>query len=377
MHEDVFKDYGDKLNPALLAKVQEALPEKVTKAQVKQVLETVHEDFMNSQIEPGECVGLVSAESIGEPGTQMTLNTFHFAGVSEMNVTTGLPRFIEILDGRKNISTPMMEVYLQKPYSEGKDIKKIAMKIKETKVGEVVSEFEISLTDSLLTLKLNLEKLKEVGLTQAAFVKTLNKSSKLNVKEKDDIVIIRVTGKDNSLQDIYKLKEKIKGTFIHGIKGVTQVLPIKRGDEYLIVTAGTNLKKVLDLDFVDITRTISNDLYEMAAVLGIESARQIIINEIFKVVDSQGLNIDKRHIMLVADTMCSGGVVKGITRYGIVSEKSSVLARASFETPIKHLIEAAMVGEKDHLTSVVENVMLNQQVPIGTGLPGLVTDVKK
>ena len=90
------------------------------------------------------------------------------------------------------------------------------------------------------------------------------------------------------------------------------------------------LKKVLELEFVDETRTISNDVFEISSVLGIEAARQAIINEIFKVIDSQGLNIDRRHIMLVADTMCMSGQIQGITRYGVVSDKSSVLARASF-----------------------------------------------
>ena len=112
-------------------------------------------------------------------------------------------------------------------------------------------------------------------------------------------------------------------------------------------------------------------------VLGIEAVRQAVINEVYKVIEAQGLNVDIRHIMLVSDTMCFSGVLKGITRYGIVSEKASVLARASFETPITHIIEAALVGEKDKLDSVVENVMLNQPVPVGTGLPGLIVKVKK
>ena len=111
--------------------------------------------------------------------------------------------------------------------------------------------------------------------------------------------------------------------------------------------------------------------------LGIEAARQAIINEVYKVIENQGLNVDIRHIMLVADTMTFTGKVRGITRYGVVSEKSSVLARASFETPIKHIVAASLVGEKDPLNSVIENVMLNQPVPVGTGLPGLVTKVKK
>ena len=156
-----------------------------------------------------------------------------------------------------------------------------------------------------------------------------------------------------------------------------QVLPIKRGNEFIVMSAGSNLKKVLELEFVDETRTISNDVFEISSVLGIEAARQAIINEIFKVIDSQGLNIDRRHIMLVADTMCMSGQIQGITRYGVVSDKSSVLARASFETPINHIIEASLVGETDMLASVVENVMINQPIPIGTGLPKLVIDPQK
>ncbi|HLC65351.1 MAG TPA: DNA-directed RNA polymerase subunit A'', partial [Candidatus Nanoarchaeia archaeon] len=131
------------------------------------------------------------------------------------------------------------------------------------------------------------------------------------------------------------------------------------------------LKDVMQMEEVDTTRTTTNDVFEIEGVLGIEAARRAIIDEVFKVIESQGLNVDVRHIMLVADTMCTSGSVKGITRYGIVSQKSSVMARASFETPIKHIINASLIGETDNLNSVVENVMINQPVPIGTGLPKL------
>ena len=151
------------------------------------------------------------------------------------------------------------------------------------------------------------------------------------------------------------------------------MLPLKRGEEYLIITAGSNLADILQLPEIDAHRTMTSDIYEIQNVLGIEAARQAIINEVEKVIDSQGLNVNVRHIMLVADCMTVSGEVRGITRYGVVSEKSSVLARASFETPIKHLINAALTGEVDNLTSVVENVMINQPVPIGTGLPGLIS----
>ena len=175
---------------------------------------------------------------------------------------------------------------------------------------------------------------------------------------------------------IYNLKEKIAAVKVKGVKGVKQVLPVKRDEEYVVLTSGTNLKEILEMSEVDTSRTVSNDINEVCENLGIEAARQAIINEVYKVIESQGLNIDIRHIMLVADIMCAGGDVKGITRYGVVSEKASALARASFETPIKHIINAALEGEIDYLTSVVENVMINQPVPLGTGLPGLVTKLK-
>ncbi|MEK6857189.1 MAG: DNA-directed RNA polymerase subunit A'', partial [Nanoarchaeota archaeon] len=167
--------------------------------------------------------------------------------------------------------------------------------------------------------------------------------------------------------------EKIKESYVSGIKGITQVLPVKRKEEFIIITAGTNIKKIIELDFVEPSKTTTNDIHEISKTLGIEAARQAIIDEVFKVVESQGLNIDIRHLMLIADTMCSSGDVKGLTRYGIVSEKSSVLARASFENTIKHIIEASLSGEVDNLNSVVENVMINQPVPLGTGLPNVVS----
>ena len=360
-------------------KLLKELEEKCPASKLKKAAELVYKEYLNSKIEAGESVGLVSAESIGEPGTQMTLNTFHFAGVAEMNVTMGLPRIIEILDGRKKVKTPMMEIFLKSPYNKGKDIRKIALAVKEHKVGDVILEFALNVMESKIDIKLNKTMMGDIGVTNAIVCAAIKKGMKsVNVKGSDDNVTLKLKSKDDkSLHEIYKTKEKVKGVYLKGIKGVSQVLPVKRKDEFLIITAGTNLKKVLELDFIDPARIRTNDICEIANVLGIEAARASIIDEVYKVIEAQGLNVDIRHIMLIADTMCSIGQVKGITRYGIVSEKSSVLARASFETPIKHLINASLVGEVDMLNSVVENVMLNQPVPVGTGLPGLVTKVVK
>jgi DNA-directed RNA polymerase subunit A" len=323
-------------------------------------------------------VGLISAESIGEPGTQMTLNTFHFAGVSEMNVTTGLPRIIEVFDARKEISTPTMEIYLQGAHSKDiAAIKKIAASIKETMFPELVSEYGINIFEQTLRVKLNKTVMSDHDLSGKDILKLFKTKIKgFTVEGTDDELVFTHKGKPEEVKDVYALKEKLAVLKVKGIKGIKQVLPIKRDDEFVILTSGTNLKEILSIPEVDATRTSCNDIYEIYEVLGIEAARQAIINEVYRVVEAQGLNINIRHVMLVSDIMCAGGEVKGVTRYGVVSEKASVLARASFETPIKHLVNAALEGEVDYLTSVVENVMINQPVPVGTGLPSLVTKMK-
>lgn len=361
----------------IIEDVEEYLPKQVSKEKLSKIYEKIYEEYKKALVDPGECVGLVAAESIGEPGTQMTLNTFHFAGVSEMNVTIGLPRMIEILDGRKELSTPMMEIYLESPYNKGKDVKKIALSIKETKLKEITKEFVINVADMAIEVLLDREKMKEMGVAMNVLKAIIAKSIKeANIKDKEDSIILKLKSKEESLNEIYRLKEKAKDVFVRGVKGIKQVLPIKRAEEFVIITAGSNMKEVLKIPQVDSKRTSTNNVSEIERVLGIEAARQAIINEVFKVIESQGLNVNVRHIMLAADTMCATGTIKGVTRYGVVSEKASVLARASFETPIKHIINAAMVGEVDNLNSVVENVMLNQPVPVGTGLPGLVTKAK-
>lgn len=369
---NAYKEYEDKLPKSILAEVEQ-LAAGATEAKLKKILAAVYEEYKKAAVDPGEAVGNVAAESIGEPGTQMTLDTFHFAGVSEMNVTMGLPRLIEVLDARKTISTSMMEVYLLPPYNSGQDIKKIAEKIKEASFKEYIVEFDIDVLEATMTIQLDRQKMEFVDATPDKLIKVLLKGVKnVDFKADGNSIIAKSTAKDEQLKEIYRLKEKIKDVYINGVKGIKMVLPVKRGDEFLIVTAGTNLKNILKIEGVDTTRTTTNDIYEIEELFGIEAARQAIINEINKVLDNQGIDIDVRHIMLASDTMSMSGHMLGISRYGIVKEKPSVLARASFETPLKHIFNAAIVGEVDNLNSVIENVMLNQPVPLGTGLPRII-----
>ncbi len=378
MAANALKDLKDALPKCVFDSVVDALPEKISDAKAKEFAEKVASEYAGMTVEPGESVGLVAAESIGEPGTQMTLDTFHFAGVSAMNVTMGLPRIIEILDGRKNLTTPMMEIYLKKPYSEGQDIKKIALLVKETKLKDIATEFSINIADSRIEVKLDVARMKELGINEVILAKALKLSTKgVSIDIKGDTIALKVKAKEGGVSDIFRIKEKAKDSFVKGVRGVTQVLPVRKNNEYVILTFGSNLKKVMQLPFVDETRTATNDVFEIEETLGIEAARQAVIDEVYKVIETQGLNVDIRHLMLIADVMCSDGKVKGITRYGVVRDKASILAKASFETPIKHIINASLYGDVDKLTSVVENVMLNQPVPTGTGMPKLVSKSAK
>ncbi len=326
----------------------------------------------NEAISPGEAIGVVAAQSFGESSTQMVLNVFHSAGVAEMQITQGLPRIIEILDARKLPKTPTMEIYMDKEHNNEKDARIIAEKIKEIKLKEIIHNISIDFGSKKIKINVNPNSLKSAHLSFDKIIEVLNGKG-FAVKKGGKLISINMAKED--FKNIYKTKEKIKEVILGGVKKISQVLVVKRIKDFVILTAGSNLKDVLGFKGVDTFRTTTNDIYEILDVFGIEAARQAIIDETEKVVISQGLNIDKKHSMLIADTMTSSGVIKGITRMGIISDKNSILARASFETPIKHFIQATKTGKKDKLASVIENIILNQPVPIGTGLPGLLVKV--
>ena len=327
---------------------------------------------LGEKISPGEAIGIVTAQSFGESSTQMVLNTFHMAGVQEMQVTAGLPRIIEIFDARKKPSSPKMEIYLSKENNNEKNAKSFAERIKEVKLSEIASEIKLNFSDKNIEIISDKQGLRQAHLSLKKVVDRLNELG-YSSKEKGNSIILNVSSLD--FKEIYKLKEKIKKTIISGIKDIKEVVVVKKDRDYMVATAGTNLKKIVELKEVDKDKTISNDFHEVVEVFGVEVARQLIIEEIKKVLNTQGIDIDIRHLELASDAMSNTGEIKGITRMGIIAQKSSILARATFETPVKQFVNASIKGNKDKLTSVIENIILNQPVPVGTGLPGLLVKV--
>lgn len=380
MSEEIIKKYEGKIPAPMMEEVKLALKEKkLTKTQLETVFTRLEEKYRNARIQPGEAIGIITAESFGEPGTQMTLRTFHFAGVAEVNVTLGLPRLIEIFDARKEPSTPLMIIHLNKPYNkEEKHLEKIIAQIKEIRVHEILNEVSINLLRLQVEFVLNKKRMKELGIVEEETAKIIKDSLKTaEITEKDGRYTASPKNKEAGLPGLYTLKEKIKEVKIKGIDGIQEVIPKMDNNEILLLASGSNLKEVFKIAEVDASNTITNNIFEVAKNLGIEAARETIIAEASKVISEQGLDIDIRHIMFIADLMTVRGEIKGVTRSGITEEKESVLARASFETPIKHLINASLTGEVDYLNSVVENVMINQPIPLGTGLPSLITKLSK
>ena len=329
------------------------------------------ERYSKIQLDPGEAIGVISAQSVGEPGTQMTMRSFHFTGVAELSVTLGLHRIIEILDARKIPSTPTMHIYLKAPYNKNKNkADQIAQQLKQTTLEEVTNQYSVDLARSEINMLFDKDELTRRSLTLNKIYEQLTEQIKgADVKKKT--ASISVILKDNDIKKVYKLKEKLRNIIISGVSGITDVLAYKDNNEFIIQTFGSNLRGVADLKPVDFFRTRTNNFYEIESVLGVEAVREAILSEVMDILDKEGMVVDERHISLISDLMTRDGRIKGITRHGITKEKESVLARAAFEIPLTHLVDAAVSGERDNLVSVVENVMINQPVPIGTGLPEL------
>jgi len=346
--------------------MRELTDRKVTKKQMDEIIERVLSGYDNAKIEAGEAAGVVSAQSIGEPGTQMTMRTFHYAGVAEINVTLGLPRLIEIVDARKNPSTPMMTIFLEKEYAHDRDkARELAWKIEATNIT-VLGSMYTDITEMKIVIELNKKSLLQRNMTPKEVAGKVEEELGASVEIKGDTLIM--TPEEPSYRQLLQLVKSVQSVILKGIKGIRRVVIRKEeSGEYVLYTEGSMLKEVLAIDGVDATRTRTNNVNEIFEVMGIEAARQALIHEATETLREQGLTVDVRHIMLVADIMTVDGDVKPIGRHGISGEKASVLARAAFEVTVSHLLDSGMRGDIDELRGVTENVIVGQPIRLGTG----------
>jgi len=373
---ELFKE--QKLPELLVNKISRyAEKEKLSKKEAEELTKKIEEKYSAALAEPGEAVGIVAAQSLGEPGTQLTLRTKHYAGAAEVSVGSGIQRMEEIVDGRSSAKYPTMTIHLVDPIK--RDLGKVdafaksLIDVKLTDVAKITENFE----RKKMIIILNKEALDERDISAGEAQRKIEKI--LKVSGRRDGMEIEFSFPKLSLMEIRGNVLKLLESRLQGIRGIEKIIVVKHHelsgkerDEYLIKTSGTNLRTILKMPEVDAERTCTNDIVEISEVLGIEAGRRAIVDELKKTLDENGILVDVRHIMLLADLMAYDGTIRGIVRTGITREKSSPFARAAFEETTKHLLDAAFHGEKDLLQGVVENIIVGQPIKVGTGLVDLV-----
>ena len=364
----LYKKYTKTFNPRLSSIVDEALHNSnLSKKGIESVCKKGLELYNKSKVESGQAVGIVTAQSIGEPGTQMTLRTFHTAGIAEKNVTLGLPRIIELVDARKKPATPSMDIFLSKDLKSDRDSAiEIARNILQTTVNDLVTEVETDYATEI-KLHLNMKRLTDRGCTTNDVVSALELNKKFKTQADNNNTVILTLNETLESSDVITLRNKILKSTVKGVPEIARVTLKEENNEWVIQTTGSNLAKVLEVQGIDKLSVMTNNVFEIATTLGIEAARNALIFELKSTLENQGLEVDDRYLMLVSDLMCHKGYLQQIGRHGIAGSKDSVLARASFEITVPTISNAAKTGEIEELKGITENVIVGSQIPIGSG----------
>jgi len=326
----------------------------------------------------------------------MTLKTFHFAGVASMNVTLGVPRIKEIVNGARNISTPIITAELQNA-TDVRSARIVKGRVEKTPLGGVCKSVAIVISRDApyVRLVLDLEAIDalQLNVDVELVVKLLTaghpKLRGIGVQRVDSQTIHVAPGMSRRQQpastagpgasllwfELQQLKATLMGMIVCGIPSVERAVINEKQAEgedktkcYKLLVEGTGLTAVMGTPGVDGTNTTSNHVLEVEKTLGIEAARQTIISEINYTMGQHGMDIDTRHIQLLADVMTSQGEVLGITRFGVAKMRSSVLMLASFERTTDHLFAAAAAAQRDAISGVSEAIIMGQPIALGSGL---------
>ena len=434
---------------------------RFNKAALTLLLDTITIDYKRAIVAPGEMVGMIAGQSIGEVSTQMTLNTFHFAGVaSKSNVTRGVPRIEEILSLSSDIKNPSLSIYLKQDDEKQKEkAQTIMYMLEHTRLEEIVKSVEVCFDpDDLNTLinddKDTIEQYRAfenmvAECSESSLQTDENEKSKWIVRmvmdpevmlEKnitmDDVnytlkncydeqisciysdfnadkLIFRIRMNDviksasgrggqkktkvnplDQSDQIYLLKnfqdQLLQNVVLRGVKGINKVILrkivdnmveingiYKKQDIWVLDTIGTNLLDVLGLDFIDNTRTLSNDIIEIYNVLGIEAARQAIYNELVEVVEFDGTYINYHNYSVLVDRMSATSKLISIFRHGINNDNIGPIAKASFEETPEMFLKAARHAELDTMRGISANVMCGQEGFFGTGAFQVILDIEQ
>ncbi|KAG9397068.1 RNA polymerase Rpb1 domain 5 [Carpediemonas membranifera] len=374
-----------------------------TTAHVDAFLEQVFDKFRRAVIEPGTAVGPIGAQSIGEPGTQLTLRTFHFAGVASMNVTLGVPRIKEIINGVANLSTPIIKAKLDGAYrNKSSSARVVKGRIERTSLGDIADHIQevygptdnASCRGCYVTIKLDHKIIQslQLGVTEETVIKSILTERKMKIAKSDAGNIAKVYNaktrsdsirifpakieRDVMFYEIQRLMANLPSVIVSGIKTVERAVinDTGSGDEFELLVEGTGLRQVMNTVGVVGGHTTTNSTCEACDILGIEAARSTIINEFAYTMSSHGMAVDRRHIELLADAMTFKGLILGITRFGIGKMRDSVLMLASFERTGDVLFDAAAHTRRDPIQGVSESIVTGKTCYLGTGMMKLLKE---
>uniref|UniRef100_H3G8F7 DNA-directed RNA polymerase subunit n=1 Tax=Phytophthora ramorum TaxID=164328 RepID=H3G8F7_PHYRM len=383
---------------------------RITTKQVEKLLEISLYKYNRAGMEPGEAVGAAGAHSISEPGTQMTLKTFHFAGVASMNVTLGVPRLKEIINASKVISTPIITAALVCKTDE-RSARIVKGRIEKTTLGEIAVHIkEVFARDqAYLSVKLDLSAIEQlhlnvtarsvrnsilnaVGVGPRGVLRLLKEQHVLlNARCPDKLRLLAPPNYKGAKGDtrgayfaLQALKAELPGVIVQGIPTVNRAVinyeeqqDANAAKSLHLLVEGYGLAEVMGIPGVDGLHTTSNHIVEVEKTLGIEAARELISSEVNYIMSAYGIGIDRRHLMLLSDIMTFKGEVLGITRFGIAKMRESVLMLASFEKTTDHLFDAAVHSRTDAIVGVSECIIMGIPIPLGTGIFKLLRQVDK
>jgi len=411
---------------------------RLTKDLFDELLKEVQHRYIKSRVHPGEMVGVISAQSIGEPTTQLTLNTFHSAGTSKANATAGVPRFSELISASHNPKNPMNTIYLDSniassqvdALSKMKDIQKTTLRDitksvriyydpnplspdtgvqEDREILETYQKFSVTqkgvmcLSPWIMRLELDMMEMVSRRIIDTTLIQAKIENNKVLkifgcVHTDDgspDKMILRIVFSKETVKNALSLRfveEKLLDTVLRGVDGIGKVYIREVNDEviydtlvggytptkqYVLDAEGTNLLDLATVSGVDPMRNFSNDIHEVLEVFGIEAVRVVLFEELNEVFKSGGEVVNYHHMITLVDTMTYQGRITEINRFGMNKSENGVLAKSSFEETSKHLFNAAITSDLDSMKGVSANIMFGQKPPCGTGFVDILVDETK
>ena len=424
---DEFTSQTSKLFGILMRYYLAIIVLRLTQSMFDDIMKEIKFKYIKSGVHAGEMVGALAAQSIGEPTTQLTLNTFHSAGTVNANATQGVPRIEELLSVTYKPKNPTNTIYFKPDIAVSEDqIMQMVYQIQKTTLRDITDnltiyydpnpnettvqddrellqtfqKFSVSqlcVSPWILRLEFNKLEMATRHVTDMTLITTrimANKTLKVFECIHSDInsgkLIMRLTFNPDVAKNMLSLRyieEKLLDTVLTGVPNIGRVFRREVKNElvynekiggyvsakqFVLDIEGANILDISTFSNTDPYQTFSDSIHEILEVFGIETARLTMITEFKRVFGDTYVNY--HHLMILVDAMTYPGKILSVNRFGMKKNESGVLAKSSFEETTKVLFDAAITGDFDNMRGVSANIMFGQKPPCGTGFVNVLID---